>query len=111
MEKLEFRYVWEWPVRIIHWVNFLAILGLSVTGIYIGWGKSLAHNPSQYMMGWMRFVHFVARICLYYQRGGPDLLGLCREQIRQLACFYPLAFQRWPQEHEGDLPLLHLFQE
>jgi len=59
MEKLEFRYVWEWPVRIIHWVNFLAILGLSVTGSYIGWGKSLAHDPSQYVMGWMRFIHFV----------------------------------------------------
>jgi len=60
MEKLKAVYVWEWPVRITHWVNFLAIMVLSVTGIYIGWGKTLAHDPSQYVMGWMRFVHFVA---------------------------------------------------
>lgn len=60
MEKLVTKYVWEWPVRIVHWVNFLAILTLSVTGIYIGWAKTLAHDPSQYVMGWMRFIHFVA---------------------------------------------------
>ncbi len=60
MEKLVAKYVWEWPVRITHWVNFLAILTLSVTGIYIGSPKTLALNPSQYVMGWMRFVHFVA---------------------------------------------------
>jgi len=60
MEKLTTKYVWEWPVRIVHWVNFLAILTLSVTGIYIGWAKTLAHDPSQYVMGWMRFIHFVA---------------------------------------------------
>jgi Ni/Fe-hydrogenase 1 B-type cytochrome subunit len=60
MEKLVTKYVWEWPVRIVHWVNFLAILTLSVTGIYIGSPKTLALNPSQYVMGWIRFVHFVA---------------------------------------------------
>jgi Ni/Fe-hydrogenase 1 B-type cytochrome subunit len=60
MEKLVAKYVWEWPVRITHWVNFLAILTLSVTGIYIGSPKTLALNPSQYVMGWVRFIHFVA---------------------------------------------------
>jgi Ni/Fe-hydrogenase 1 B-type cytochrome subunit len=60
MEKLVAKYVWEWPVRITHWVNFLAILTLSVTGIYIGSPKTLALNPSQYVMGWVRFVHFIA---------------------------------------------------
>jgi Ni/Fe-hydrogenase 1 B-type cytochrome subunit len=59
MEKLVAKYVWEWPVRITHWVNFLAILILSVTGIYIGSPKTLALNPSQFVMGWVRFVHFV----------------------------------------------------
>jgi len=60
MENLKAKYVWEWPVRIVHWVNFLTILTLSVTGIYIGWAKTLAHDPSQYVMGWMRFIHFVS---------------------------------------------------
>lgn len=54
------KYVWEIPVRVTHWVNVLAILTLAVTGIFIGSPKSLALSTSQYVMGWVRFVHFVA---------------------------------------------------
>ncbi|WP_243375393.1 Ni/Fe-hydrogenase, b-type cytochrome subunit [Geotalea sp. SG265] len=54
------KYVWEIPVRVTHWVNFLAIAVLSVTGGYIGAPETLADSPSQYVMGWVRFVHFVA---------------------------------------------------
>lgn len=64
MEKncLYEKYVWEIPVRVTHWVNFLSILILSVTGIIIGSPKSLAFSTSQYVMGWVRFIHFV---CAY----------------------------------------------
>jgi Ni/Fe-hydrogenase 1 B-type cytochrome subunit len=54
------KYVWEVPVRVTHWVNFLAIVTLSATGIYIGTAKTLAQEPSQFVMGWIRFVHFTA---------------------------------------------------
>lgn len=60
MATLYEKYVWEIPVRVTHWVNFLAIIVLSVTGVYIGAPKSLALQPTQYVMGWARFVHFVA---------------------------------------------------
>lgn len=60
MGNLYEKYVWEVPVRATHWVNFLAIITLSVTGIFIGSPKTLALNTSQYAMGWVRFVHFVA---------------------------------------------------
>jgi Ni/Fe-hydrogenase 1 B-type cytochrome subunit len=60
-------YVWEVPVRLTHWVNFLAILVLSATGFYIG-------NPilggSVSLMAWMRGIHritawvFVASLAL-----------------------------------------------
>jgi Ni/Fe-hydrogenase 1 B-type cytochrome subunit len=56
---LEIRYVWEWPVRITHWVNVLCMIMLSITGIYIGSPFMTASEPSQYIMGWMRFLHFV----------------------------------------------------
>lgn len=61
MEKpcLYEKYVWEVPVRATHWVNFFAILTLSGTGIFIGTAKTLALEPSQFVMGWVRFVHFV----------------------------------------------------
>jgi len=60
MGHLYVKYVWEVPVRVTHWVIAVSIIILSVTGIYIGIPKTLALNPSQFVMGWVRFVHFVA---------------------------------------------------
>jgi Ni/Fe-hydrogenase 1 B-type cytochrome subunit len=57
---LEIRYVWEWPVRISHWINALSIVVLSVTGIYIGAPFLVASEASSaYVMGWTRFIHYV----------------------------------------------------
>jgi|Deesub1362B_J571_1020462.scaffolds.fasta_scaffold00142_13 Ni/Fe-hydrogenase 1 B-type cytochrome subunit len=54
-------YVWEFPVRLVHWLNVLAIVTLAVTGLYIGL-PFLETNPehTSYTMGWMRFLHLVA---------------------------------------------------
>jgi Ni/Fe-hydrogenase 1 B-type cytochrome subunit len=56
---LEIRYVWEWPVRITHWVNALCIVILSLTGVAIGFPFLVAGDGS-YVMGWVRFIHYVA---------------------------------------------------
>jgi Ni/Fe-hydrogenase 1 B-type cytochrome subunit len=56
---LEIRYVMEWPVRITHWVNVIAIVALSLTGVYIG-NPFMAGGDGAYLMGWIRFVHYVA---------------------------------------------------
>lgn len=52
-------YVWEFPVRMTHWINVLCIAALSVTGYYIGNPFIHAISTDQYIMGWMRFIHFV----------------------------------------------------
>lgn len=54
------RYVWEFPVRFTHWINVLCILTLSVTGYYIGDPFIHGHSSKQYLMGWIRFIHFTA---------------------------------------------------
>ncbi len=54
------KYVWEVPVRVTHWVNMLSIVILSVTGFLIGSPKTLALSASEFVMGWIRFIHFVA---------------------------------------------------
>ena len=59
MGNLYEKYVWEVPVRVTHWVNVLSIIILAMTGIFIGTPKTLALDPSQFIMGWIRFVHFV----------------------------------------------------
>jgi Ni/Fe-hydrogenase 1 B-type cytochrome subunit len=53
-------YVWEAPVRVTHWINAIAIAALSVTGFYIGRPFISATSADQYIMGWMRFIHFVS---------------------------------------------------
>src|ERR1039457_3948829 len=60
MANLYEKYVWECPVRATHWVNVIAIIVLAVTGIFIGTAKTMALDTSQFFMGWVRFVHFVA---------------------------------------------------
>lgn len=60
MGHLYEKYVWEVPVRVTHWVNMLAIITLSVTGLFIGSPKTVALTPSAFVMGWIRFIHFVA---------------------------------------------------
>lgn len=51
-------YVWEFPVRLTHWINFLSIILLSFTGYYIGNPFIHALSETEYIMGWMRFLHF-----------------------------------------------------
>jgi len=54
----EIHYVWQWPVRICHWINVISILMLSITGFYIGRPFMTAPDSSMYIMGWMRMLHF-----------------------------------------------------
>jgi Ni/Fe-hydrogenase 1 B-type cytochrome subunit len=55
-------YIWEFPVRFTHWINAFCILILSVTGYYISNPFILAQSSNEYIMGWMRVIHFV---CAY----------------------------------------------
>ena len=55
-------YLWQWPIRAMHWAAAVSIVVLVVTGFYIGRpyfvtsGEASAH----FLMGWMRFLHFAA---------------------------------------------------
>lgn len=53
-------YVWEFPVRLTHWINAFSILVLSITGFYIGNPFIHATSSDQQIMGWIRLIHFIA---------------------------------------------------
>jgi len=55
---LRIYYVWEWPVRICHWINVISMIMLSITGFFIGSPFMTAPDTSMYIMGWMRMLHF-----------------------------------------------------
>ena len=53
-------YVWEIPVRLTHWLNVVSLIALSITGYYVSDPFIHAQSSEQYIMGWMRFIHFVS---------------------------------------------------
>jgi len=60
MSEMKREYIWEVPVRLTHWLFVLSIVAFSVTGLYIGSPYLYAVSTKEYIMGWMRFIHFVA---------------------------------------------------
>jgi len=57
-------YVWQWPVRITHWLIVFSIVVLSCTGIYIGNPFLISSGPAgeRFIMGTMKVIHFYAAI-------------------------------------------------
>lgn len=57
-------YVWQWPVRITHWLIVFSIAVLSCTGIYIGNPFLISSGPAgeRFIMGTMKVIHFYAAI-------------------------------------------------
>lgn len=56
-------YVWEFPVRLLHWIHVPSMLVLGLTGIYIGHpfvGLAISEQVDLHITDWMRLVHFVA---------------------------------------------------
>jgi len=55
-------YLWEWPIRAMHWTAALSIVALVVTGLFIGrpYFAPRIGAPDPFLMGWMRAVHFGA---------------------------------------------------
>lgn len=53
-------YVWEWPVRVAHWLIALSLIALTVTGYYMYRPFWIASGDSPYVMATMRFTHVTA---------------------------------------------------
>ena len=50
-------YVWQYPLRLVHWGLVISIAVLAVTGYYVHdpFIVGQAHRP--FLMGWFRFIH------------------------------------------------------
>ena len=55
------KYVWQWPVRVYHWVNAFSLTALFLTGLYIAWPYLLPSGEAynKLVMGTVRKVHFI----------------------------------------------------
>ncbi|HUZ78350.1 MAG TPA: Ni/Fe-hydrogenase, b-type cytochrome subunit [Chloroflexota bacterium] len=52
-------YVWEVPVRLVHWTIFFALIVLSVTGYYLYNPFFVVRGQTAYTLATMRFIHEV----------------------------------------------------
>ena len=62
-------YVWEFPVRLYHWVNALSVVVLCVTGYLIGKPLAITYSSEayqQYWFGTVRFLHFVTAFVFFF---------------------------------------------
>jgi len=100
-------YVWELPVRLTHWINFLSILTLSVTGFYIGHPFIHALSTDQYVMGWMRFVHFTSAYVFLMSIIIRLYWGLVGNKYCALKTFNPFRRKFW--EYLTDAVKFYLF--
>jgi Ni/Fe-hydrogenase 1 B-type cytochrome subunit len=57
-------YVWQWPVRLIHWTLVITIIALAITGFYIAdpFVAAPGEARERFVMGWMRHIHFWSAI-------------------------------------------------
>ena len=56
-------FVYEWPVRVWHWINALCIVVLVVTGYYLGnplLPSTSGEASEHFFIGYLRFAHFAA---------------------------------------------------
>ena len=53
-------YVWEFPLRLSHWVNFLTLAALAFTGFYLGNPFIYVPPGERFFMTTMKFIHIVA---------------------------------------------------
>ncbi|MEJ2611114.1 MAG: Ni/Fe-hydrogenase, b-type cytochrome subunit [Candidatus Thiodiazotropha sp.] len=121
-------YVYEAPVRLWHWVNALSITLLAITGYLIA--NPLPSMPGEasdhYLMGTIRFIHFVAAYVftvgfigrIYWAIVGNEHAGqlfslpLFKSRTYWKEVLYEIRWyaflEREPKKYIGHNPLAHL---
>lgn len=88
-------YAWEFPVRLTHWLNVLSILAFSVSGFYIGAPFLHAYATEQYLMGWMRFIHFTAGYVFLMSVIVRLYWSFMGNKHANWRVFFPFTAERW----------------
>jgi len=91
-------YLWDAPIRVMHWVAAISIVVLAVTGLYIGrpyfiTGGSEATDP--FVMGWVRFVHFSAGALLVMTAIVRVYWLFAGNKFERLPALFPLRARDW----------------
>lgn len=94
-------YVYEWPVRLWHWVNAACILVLCVTGWFIASplpSMDYAEATFQFVMGYMRFAHFAAAQILTVGFFGRIYWAIVGNHHAKQLFYVPILNKHWWKE-------------
>ena len=97
-EKFRRVYVWEFPVRLYHWVNALCVVVLCVTGYLIGRPLAITYSSEayqQYWFGTVRFLHFVTAFVFFFNFLVRLYWGFVGNQYAKWSNFIPNHGAQW----------------
>ena len=87
-------YVWQWPVRLYHWVNFLCVGVLIATGFIIGRPVSFTSADEasfSYWFGTARFLHFASAYVFFFNFLARIYWGFVGNRYARWDNFLPLT--------------------
>ena len=94
-------FVYEWPVRLWHWVNAACILVLCVTGWFIASPlptMNFAEATHQFVMGYIRFAHFAAAQILTVGFFGRIYWAFVGNHHARQLFYVPILNKHWWKE-------------
>jgi Ni/Fe-hydrogenase 1 B-type cytochrome subunit len=103
--SVEYRrvYVWEFPVRLYHWVNAICVAVLIVTGFLIGRPLAIAWSNEayqQYWFGTIRFTHFVTAFVFFFNFLVRIYWGFVGNEYARWTHFLPITRYQWREMRE-----------
>jgi len=96
-------YVWEFPVRLYHWVNGLCVASLIITGYLIGEPFALQYSTEayqQYWFGTIRFIHFISGFVFFFNFLVRIYWGFVGNKYARWDNFIPHKTSQWKESLE-----------
>ena len=93
-------HVWEFPVRLFHWVNALCVTALCITGFVIGAPPAFMKGTEAYFNYWfgtVRFIHFVFAFIFFFNFIFRIYWGFVGNEFSRWYNFIPLKRCQWKE--------------
>lgn len=93
-------YVWEFPVRLYHWVNAACVVVLIATGFVIGRPTTITYGTEAYQQFWfgtVRFSHFLAAFVFFFNFLVRIYWGFVGNEFARWHNFIPTNRSRWKE--------------
>ena len=90
-------YLWQWPIRAMHWAAAVSIVVLATTGFMIGkpWFITSGEASSHYFIGFARLTHFIAAGVLVATALVRIYWLFAGNQFERLQALFPVRGRDW----------------